>query len=73
MAGKVIITSALTGSGHTPSMSPYLPDTVGDVIGQGVAAAKRTADRLPGSGYQWSTLGAGRYQLGLKGLDNVGY
>ena len=25
MAGKVIITCALTGSGHTPSMSPYLP------------------------------------------------
>jgi len=30
MAGpqKVIITCALTGSGHTPSMSPYLPYTV---------------------------------------------
>ena len=39
MAGKVIITCALTGSGHTPSMSPYLPYTVGDVIDQGVAAA----------------------------------
>ena len=24
MAGKIIITCALTGSGHTPSMSPYL-------------------------------------------------
>ena len=40
MAGKVIITCALTGSGHTPSMSPYLPYTVGDVIDQGVAAAR---------------------------------
>ena len=39
MAGKVIITCALTGSGHTPSMSPYLPYTVGDVVDQGVAAA----------------------------------
>ena len=73
MAGKVIITCALTGSGHTPSMSPYLPYTVGDVTDRGVAAAKRTADRLLGDAYQWSTLRAGRYQLGLKGLDNVGY
>jgi uncharacterized protein (DUF849 family) len=39
MAGKVIITCALTGSGHTPSMSPYLPYTVGDVVDQGAAAA----------------------------------
>src|SRR5580693_873247 len=43
MAGKVIITCALTGSGHTPSMSPYLPYTVGDVIDQGVAAAEAGA------------------------------
>ena len=41
MAGpqKVIITCALTGSGHTPSMSPHLPYTVEDVIEQGVGAA----------------------------------
>jgi uncharacterized protein (DUF849 family) len=39
MAGKVIITCALTGSGHTPSMSPYLPYTVGDIVEAGVAAA----------------------------------
>jgi uncharacterized protein (DUF849 family) len=43
MAGKVIITCALTGSGHTPSMSPYLPYTVGDVVDQGVAAAEAGA------------------------------
>src|SRR6266702_1791031 len=45
MAGpqKVIITCALTGSGHTPSMSPYLPYTVEDVVGQGVAAAEAGA------------------------------
>src|ERR1700724_2606715 len=43
MAGKVIITCALTGSGHTPSMSPYLPYAVGDVIDQGVAAAEAGA------------------------------
>jgi uncharacterized protein (DUF849 family) len=43
MAGKVIITCALTGSGHTPSMSPYLPYKVGDVVDQGVAAAEAGA------------------------------
>jgi 3,5-dioxohexanoate:acetyl-CoA acetone transferase len=40
---KVIITCALTGSGHTPSMSPYLPYTVEDVIEHGVAAAEAGA------------------------------
>src|SRR3984885_5643612 len=43
MAGKIILTCALTGSGHTPSMSPYLPYTVGDVVDQGVAAAQAGA------------------------------
>src|SRR5260370_42379526 len=50
MAGKVIITCALTGSGHTPSMSPYLPYTVGDVVDQGVAAAEAGAAGLPPPG-----------------------
>jgi uncharacterized protein (DUF849 family) len=40
---KVIITCALTGSGHTPSMSPYLPYTVSDVVDQGVKAAQAGA------------------------------
>lgn len=35
-----IITCALTGSGHTPSMSPSLPYTVSDLVDQGVAAAE---------------------------------
>jgi uncharacterized protein (DUF849 family) len=45
MAGsqKVIITCALTGSGHTPSMSPHLPYTVEDVVEQGVGAAEAGA------------------------------
>ena len=43
MAGKVIITCALTGSGHTPSMSPYLPYRVSDLVDQGVAAAEAGA------------------------------
>jgi uncharacterized protein (DUF849 family) len=40
---KVIITCAITGSGHTPSMSPHLPYTVEQVIEQGVAAAQAGA------------------------------
>jgi uncharacterized protein (DUF849 family) len=43
MAQKVIITCALTGSGHTPSMSPHLPYTVEDIVEQGVAAAEAGA------------------------------
>ena len=40
---KVIITCALTGSVHTPSMSPYLPVTA-DAIGQaGLEAAEAGA------------------------------
>src|SRR6516165_10260590 len=58
MAGpqKVIVTCALTGSGHTPSMSPHLPYTVEDVIEQGVGAAEAGAAvlhlhaRNPGDG-----------------------
>src|SRR5215469_2610521 len=40
---KVIITCAITGSGHTPSMSPHLPYTEEQVVGQGVAAAEAGA------------------------------
>jgi len=38
-ARKVIVTCAITGSGHTPTMSPHLPYTVEDVVEQSVAAA----------------------------------
>ena len=40
---KVIITCAVTGSGHTPTMSPHLPYTVEDVVRQSVAAARAGA------------------------------
>lgn len=42
-ARKVIITCAVTGSGHTPTMSPYLPYTVEDVVSQSVAAVEAGA------------------------------
>jgi 3,5-dioxohexanoate:acetyl-CoA acetone transferase len=41
--GKVIITCAITGSIHTPSMSPYLPITPNDIVDAGVEAAEAGA------------------------------
>ncbi len=43
MSNKVIITCAVTGSIHTPTMSPYLPVTPDEITAQGVAAAKAGA------------------------------
>jgi uncharacterized protein (DUF849 family) len=40
---KVIITCAVTGAIHTPSMSPYLPVTPEEIIEQSVAAAEAGA------------------------------
>jgi uncharacterized protein (DUF849 family) len=36
---EIIITCALTGSIHTPSMSPYLPVTADEITGAGIEAA----------------------------------
>ena len=43
---KTIITCAITGSIHTPSMSPHLPVTPADIAGQAVAAARAGASIL---------------------------
>lgn len=43
MSRKVIITCALTGSSHTPTMSPHLPYSVEQIIRQGVDAARAGA------------------------------
>ena len=40
---KTIITCAVTGSIHTPSMSPHLPVTADEIAGQSVAAAEAGA------------------------------
>jgi uncharacterized protein (DUF849 family) len=40
---KVIITCAITGSVHTPSMSPYLPVTANEIADQSIAAAEAGA------------------------------
>ena len=40
---KVIITCAVTGSVHTPSMSPYLPYTPDQIAAEAIAAAEAGA------------------------------
>ncbi len=42
-AEKVIITCAITGSIHTPSMSPHLPITPDQIAAEGIAAAEAGA------------------------------
>lgn len=46
MAKKVIITCAVTGSIHTPTMSPHLPITPQEIADQAVAAAAAGASIL---------------------------
>src|SRR5271155_2188318 len=46
MADKVILTCAITGSIHTPSMSPYLPLTPEDIARQAIEAAEAGAALL---------------------------
>ncbi len=42
-ARKVILTCAITGSSHTPTMSPYLPYTPDDIVRQSIDAANAGA------------------------------
>ena len=42
-SNKVIISCAITGSIHTPSMSPYLPVTAADIAAQAIGAAEAGA------------------------------
>lgn len=44
--GKVIITCAITGAIHTPSMSPYLPVTPDEIISESLAASEAGASIL---------------------------
>ncbi|HEX6387081.1 MAG TPA: 3-keto-5-aminohexanoate cleavage protein, partial [Anaerolineae bacterium] len=43
MAKKRIITCAITGSSHTPAMSPHLPYTPDDIVRQSIDAARAGA------------------------------
>ena len=40
---KVIISSAITGAIHTPTMSPYLPVTLQQIADSSIEAAKAGA------------------------------
>jgi len=40
---KVVVTTALTGAIHTPSMSPHLPVTPDEIVAEGVRAAEAGA------------------------------
>lgn len=40
---RIIVSCAITGSIHTPSMSPFLPVTGAEIAGQAIAAAKAGA------------------------------
>jgi uncharacterized protein (DUF849 family) len=46
MTQKIIITCAVTGSIHTPTMSPYLPVTGPEIADQAIGAAKAGASIL---------------------------
>jgi uncharacterized protein (DUF849 family) len=43
MTDKILISCAITGSIHTPTMSPYLPVTAAEITGQALAAAEAGA------------------------------
>src|ERR1700761_9426822 len=46
ISGKVVITCAVTGSIHTPTMSPYLPLTPDEIARDAIAAAEAGASIL---------------------------
>ena len=46
MARKVIVTCAVTGSIHTPTMSPHLPVTAEEIASEAIAAAEAGASIL---------------------------
>ena len=69
---KVIISAAITGAVHTPSMSPYLPITPEQLADEAeqVKEVVQIADAL---GREVATPDEARDLLGLKGLDKVGF
>jgi uncharacterized protein (DUF849 family) len=69
LSGKIIITAAITGAVHTPSMSPYLPITPEQIADEAVRAAEAGAAmvhihvRDPSDGRPKSDLGLFRQVL----------
>jgi len=78
MAQKIIITCAITGAIHTPSMSPYLPVTPQQIAEAAIAAAEAGAAivhlhaRDP-EGLEVATPADAREILALKGGDKVAF
>ena len=52
---KVIISAAITGAVHTPSMSPYLPITPEQLADEAVAACEAGAAIVHNPGMAYST------------------
>lgn len=78
LSGKIIITAAITGAVHTPSMSPYLPITPQQIADEAVAAGDAGAAmvhihvRNPSDGRPTSDLGLFRQVLTeIKRRSNV--
>ena len=71
MTNKVILTAAITGAVHIPSMSPYLPITPEQIIGEAVAASRQAR---PGAGAPALALDvrdASALRRALRGFDAV--
>jgi len=74
---KVVITCAITGGIHTPTMSDALPFTPDDIAAQSIAAAEAGASILHlharDKDGRPSTPAEARDMLKLKGGDQVGF
>ena len=75
---KVIITCAVTGAIHTPSMSPYLPVTPEEIIEASVEAAQAGAAtgvgcrRVKARGPSWVRRCVQRKLCGVSGVSAWG-
>jgi hypothetical protein len=75
MSRKVIITCAVTGAIHTPSMSPHLPVTAKEIAGQlkGVSSKPRYG-LLDSAYYDTSAQSQGAYMSNIDDLiKGLGY
>jgi uncharacterized protein (DUF849 family) len=66
-SNKVIITCAVTGAIHTPTMSPYLPITPTEIAEAAIGAAEAAL------GLEAATPDEAREILSLKGADKVAF
>jgi uncharacterized protein (DUF849 family) len=69
-ARRVVITCAVTGAIHTPSMSTHLPVTPEEIVREAVAAAEAEAGAAI---LEIPTQDEARTILALKGADKVAF